>query len=660
MATKAAVKAVFSEWDANGDGQISLPELRDVLEKLGLPRHSTRTVFVEADLNHDGNISYDEFLSWVYSPSGAKASLPSDVFASLFSKDVKELGQKLVSNVSNISGNSSAPQLWRTQTGGHSFALPPGVKEGQPPSLLAYQVMQFLSQRTDDSSSISPGILPAMLPHRPMFKKILDACGEIVAVHSKPTGTGSAQVDLFLLNDSLFRLRIDDVKFETADSKPVCSGMNGFQPSPIQPSEVPPELWQQVQPAGSAGKQAVSMPVERLGASRSLLATEELQQGDLVVTSEPIAKHTMRVSVRLADHCTRLPRYVLLVPRLNTTLTGHARYADHQVSIAVDGETLADAKQYQSFVVANIAGRKVDKLVVTHTFTNCQVRLQTKDTATNAQILTPATLSEEERAANLSCEFSGKEKVKALLVKNGLARRAGERDIAYAVRVGQALCNGYQADAAIVDRFIDELPTLIWERGAGDCSAFNLGFVHALRIFDIPARVSLGFKYGKAVQQAIGTLAATHCTAEFYAEGIGWVPCDATLGLRRLGHEAGANLSFIEWRAAQETPEERKEFAQVGTPKFQSLEPGSYRGLGYDADGEPYWGSQAGLKLYEGGPFAGEPLPPSKMRECFAVMADMDKVMSAAGAGGSSEWSRLWPTQGVFLCSYDLEESPAA
>jgi len=108
-----------------------------------------------------------------------------------------------------------------------------------------------------------------------------------------------------------------------------------------------------------------------------------------------------------------------------------------------------------------------------------------------------------------------------------LARQVGERDIAYAVRLGRALCNGYDYDVALTDAHVRNLPPLLWERRRGDCSAFNAGFVHALRVFGVPARVSLGFKYGRAVQQACGSIAAPHAEAEFFAEGIGWVPCDA-------------------------------------------------------------------------------------------------------------------------------------
>ena len=80
---------------------------------------------------------------------------------------------------------------------------------------------------------------------------------------------------------------------------------------------------------------------------------------------------------------------------------------------------------------------------------------------------------------------------------------------------------------------MDRLPGLIWEKRFGDCSAFNAGFVYGLRAYGVPARVSLGFKYGSAVKTACGSFTATHAQAEFFAEGIGWVPCDATCRLMR-------------------------------------------------------------------------------------------------------------------------------
>jgi hypothetical protein len=97
----------------------------------------------------------------------------------------------------------------------------------------------------------------------------------------------------------------------------------------------------------------------------------------------------------------------------------------------------------------------------------------------------------------------------------------------------------------------------------GDCSAFNAGFAHALRAFGVPARVSLGFKYGRAIKQACESNVAPHAETEFFVDGVGWIPCDATMGLRRLGHDGLANLSFVEWRPAVLGVEEAEELDRV-------------------------------------------------------------------------------------------------
>jgi len=272
---------------------------------------------------------------------------------------------------------------------------------------------------------------------------------------------------------------------------------------------------------------------------------------------------------------------------------------------------------------------------------------------------------------------------------------------------------------------VKSLPPLIWEQKRGDCSAFNAGFVYALRCFDVPARVSLGFKYGKAVAQACGSVVAPHAQAEFFAEDVGWVPCDATMGLRRLGHEGAAMLTFVEWRPATTSVAESQELSQVLQPTpwsrlqvlQQSLneshgakkilspaeleaglckacnlsasaakasvedvvrlcgsqisskdfvrglaaaELGVFRELG--TGGGLAEASRAGLKLFEGGPFAGEPLDVANLKENMLVPESIGQVMDHVGTQPKAQpketdWSEMWP-YGVFLCCYELTETP--
>ena len=66
------------------------------------------------------------------------------------------------------------------------------------------------------------------------------------------------------------------------------------------------------------------------------------------------------------------------------------------------------------------------------------------------------------------------------------------------------------------------------------------------------------------VLEAAGSLVAPHCESEFWAEGIGWIPADATLGCRAFEHHSGGGkLSFIEWHTSHSSPEERADLGKV-------------------------------------------------------------------------------------------------
>lgn len=60
----------------------------------------------------------------------------------------------------------------------------------------------------------------------------------------------------------------------------------------------------------------------------------------------------------------------------------------------------------------------------------------------------------------------------------------------------------------------------VLEGGLGDCGGFSLLIVAALRNMGLPARTACGFWTG----------AASHCWAEFFLPGAGWVLCDGSAG----------------------------------------------------------------------------------------------------------------------------------
>ena len=60
----------------------------------------------------------------------------------------------------------------------------------------------------------------------------------------------------------------------------------------------------------------------------------------------------------------------------------------------------------------------------------------------------------------------------------------------------------------------------------GNCTDFHSLFIGMARAADIPARFEIGFPLPP--NQDEGEIAGYHCWAEFYLQGVGWVPIDAS------------------------------------------------------------------------------------------------------------------------------------
>jgi transglutaminase-like putative cysteine protease len=105
----------------------------------------------------------------------------------------------------------------------------------------------------------------------------------------------------------------------------------------------------------------------------------------------------------------------------------------------------------------------------------------------------------------------------------GLTRRDEEGEIDYARRVFLAIKKGFHYT------FRDDLDrhaSQICRAGESDCGGLSTLFVSVLRSSTIPARLLVG-RWAKSATMEQGKLYAQwHVKAEFYAEGIGWVPAD--------------------------------------------------------------------------------------------------------------------------------------
>ena len=60
----------------------------------------------------------------------------------------------------------------------------------------------------------------------------------------------------------------------------------------------------------------------------------------------------------------------------------------------------------------------------------------------------------------------------------------------------------------------------------GNCTDFHAIFIGYARAVGIPARFAIGFPL--PTDRGAGEVSGYHCWAEFYAQGIGWVPVDAS------------------------------------------------------------------------------------------------------------------------------------
>jgi transglutaminase-like putative cysteine protease len=70
----------------------------------------------------------------------------------------------------------------------------------------------------------------------------------------------------------------------------------------------------------------------------------------------------------------------------------------------------------------------------------------------------------------------------------------------------------------------------VWacENKHGNCTDFHSLFIAMARAAGIPARFEIGFSLSTGVTE--GAIGGYHCWAEFYVQGIGWIPVDASEG----------------------------------------------------------------------------------------------------------------------------------
>jgi hypothetical protein len=132
-----------------------------------------------------------------------------------------------------------------------------------------------------------------------------------------------------------------------------------------------------------------------------------------------------------------------------------------------------------------------------------------------------------------------------------LRRRQGEDPVAFGRRVFEVITENY---AYIYKSEMDREASKVCRSEGSDCGGLSIVFVSALRANSIPARILVG-RWAQSAEKGekLGGLAylQTHVKAEFYADHVGWVPADVSLGvkqktdkLRFFGQDEGNFLVF--------------------------------------------------------------------------------------------------------------------
>jgi transglutaminase-like putative cysteine protease len=174
-----------------------------------------------------------------------------------------------------------------------------------------------------------------------------------------------------------------------------------------------------------------------------------------------------------------------------------------------------------------------------------------------AQRLAAAPLTKEERKTYLAatanhydCDLKGFQR---WLGANKLRRAEGEGDIAFARRAFLLIKRNFGYESRSDS---DLHASAVCGAGQSDCHGLSVLFAATMRANDIPARCLVG-KWAKSMKPGvvIGDIpnAEQHVKAEFYADGVGWVPVDQSAavfhdksadGLAYFGKDPGDFLAF--------------------------------------------------------------------------------------------------------------------
>jgi transglutaminase-like putative cysteine protease len=197
--------------------------------------------------------------------------------------------------------------------------------------------------------------------------------------------------------------------------------------------------------------------------------------------------------------------------------------------------TTDDQRQHRPLLQAIVPGRSAQSHELT-------VRVTYRATLRSRRLVADAgdsaapkvALRREDRVAALEPTNTYDFKSKAFqqwLNAHDMHRGKDEGDIAFARRVFRQIQSGFRYRYPTGH---DGKASSTCTAGRGDCGSLCAVFVSALRVNRLPARSLVGrWAQSARADERVGgePYSQTHVKAEFFAEGVGWVPVDPTLAL---------------------------------------------------------------------------------------------------------------------------------
>lgn len=205
----------------------------------------------------------------------------------------------------------------------------------------------------------------------------------------------------------------------------------------------------------------------------------------------------------------------------------------------------------------------------------------------------------------------------------GLRRKPSESDVDFARRVFLEIKAGFQYE--FTDR-MDRRASHICAVGRSDCGGMAIVFASALRAHGIPTRLLTGRWAASSGPDSLSnrTNSQVHVKAEFFAQGVGWVPVDLSSavlhdrspdGLHFFGNDRGDFVTFhVDSEMSVDTYFGRKSIEWLQVPSFWVVGSGSLDGLTSQTDwrvtSEPVEFREAVLRKPASSPVRAAPAKP--------------------------------------------------